>query len=67
MRILMLSNSEWDDNNSFGNTFSNFFADCKDIEFANIYCREGIPNTKLCDRFLKITDKQLLRYIINKK
>ncbi len=66
MKVLMLSNSEWDDNNSFGNTFSNFFDDCKNIQFANIFCREGIPNTKLCKRFLKITDKQLLRHILNK-
>nr|WP_305181938.1 hypothetical protein [uncultured Schaedlerella sp.] len=67
MRILIISNSEWDDNNSFGNTFSNFFDGIDGIEFANIYCREGIPNTKLCNRFLKISDKGLISHLLCKK
>lgn len=67
MKILIISNSEWDDNNSFGNTFSNFFAGATDIEFANIYCRNGVPNTKLCERFLRIDDKQLIKHFFKRK
>ncbi len=66
MRILVISNSEWDDNNSFGNTFNNFFSGIEDVEIANIYCREGHPNTKICSRFLKICDKDLVKSIIHK-
>ena len=67
MRILIISNSEWDKNNSFGNTFNNFFDGIENIEFANIYCREGNPNTALCHKFLKISDKDLAKYLIDKK
>lgn len=61
MRILVISNSEWDDNNSFGNTFSNFFEGMEDVEFANIYCRAGNPNTRICEKFLRIDDKSLCK------
>ena len=67
MRILIISNSEWDKNNSFGNTFNNFFDGIENIEFANIYCREGNPNTALCHKFLKISDKDLVKSLIDKK
>ena len=67
MRILIISNSEWDDNNSFGNTFSNFFAETTDIEFANIYCRTGVPHTNQCRRFLRIDDIQLIKHVFKRK
>lgn len=66
MKILIISNSEWDDNNSFGNTFSNFFSGM-DLEFANIYCRSGMPNTKLCSRFLRLSDQQIVSYILGRR
>ncbi len=67
MKILIISNSEWDDSNSFGNTFNDIFSELDDVEIANIYCREGKPNTETCSKFLKISDKDLLKSILDKK
>ncbi len=67
MKILIISNSEWDDSNSFGNTFNDLFSEFENVEIANIYCREGKPNTETCSKFLKISDKNLLKSILDKK
>lgn len=60
MRILVISNSEWDNSNSFGNTMTNLF-NGTNLEFANIFCREGSPRTETCKYFLKISEKTILR------
>lgn len=67
MRILIISNSEWDSSNSFGSTFDNFFEGIKDVEIANIYCREGTPKTTICKRFLKLSDKELVKGLLTRK
>lgn len=61
MKVLVISNSEWDDSASFGNTFTNLFGGVEELELANIYCREGVPATATCDRFLKISERTILR------
>lgn len=61
MNVLVISNSEWNTSNSFGNTFSNFFDGMQDVTLANIYCREGIPDKNVCSHFLKISEKTLLK------
>ena len=43
MRILIISRSPWRLDNSFGNTYSNIFRDMKDVEIANIYLADGVP------------------------
>lgn len=60
MKILVLSNTAWADDNSFGSTFSNIFAGIPGLEFANIYCRYGVPRNVLVDRYYQITEKSLL-------
>jgi hypothetical protein len=65
MKILILSNSEWDDGNSFGSSFSNILGNIEILELANIYCRSGKPNTRSCNHFFQITDKLLLKNLIN--
>ena len=65
MKLLILSNSEWDDSNSFGSSFSSIFGNLKDVEIANIYCREGKPNTKTADSFFQITEKMMIKNLIN--
>lgn len=66
MKLLVISNSEWRDDNSFGSTFTNFFDGIDNFEIANIFCREGTPSTKVCDKFLKITDKNLFKALLHK-
>ena len=67
MRILIVSHTPWDENNSFGNTFSNFFGGNVGYEIANIYCMSGTPNTNVCGRFFQISEKHLLKNLLCRK
>lgn len=66
MRILIISNAEWDDGNSFGSTFSNLFSFLPKDDVANIYCRAGSPKTESCGHFLRMGEKDVLRYFLHK-
>lgn len=67
MKILVVSNTAWDDNNSFGNSFSNIFDNIKDVEVANVYCRNGVPYNNMKGRFFHIDEKRLMKSIWNRK
>ena len=66
MRILVLSSTPWSDDNSFGNSFSNIFEGIPDIEVANIACRPGMPTSYLVKRYYQITEKSLIKNLLNK-
>lgn len=66
LKILIISNTPWDDNNSFGNSFSNIFGG-NYYEIANIYCQPGLPNTKVCTKFFQITEKNLIKNLFLNK
>ena len=63
IHILIVSPTPWDDNNSFGNSFSNIFGGNPNYEIANIYLQEGAPNTTVCKRFFQISEKTLIKRI----
>lgn len=67
MRVLVLSNTPWSNDNSFGNTFSNLFEGINDIEIANIYCRYGVPQNAIVSRYYQITEKSLIKNLKDKK
>lgn len=64
MKILIVSNSPWRSDNSFGNSFSNIFEGILDLEIANIYCKYGKPQTKAATRFFQITEKSLIKNLL---
>lgn len=66
MKILVVSNTPWDNANSFGISYSNIFNGIKDIEFANIYCSTGSPNNEFHMICYQITAKSLIRNVLNK-
>lgn len=66
MKILILSNTAWDNQNSFGSSFSNIFEDMQGIQIANIYCRYGNPNNSVADYYFQITEKSLLKNLKTK-
>lgn len=66
MRILVISNTPWSNDNSFGNSFSNIFEGIPDIEVANIACRPGHPTSHLVKRYFQITEKSLIKNLKNK-
>lgn len=67
MRVLVISNSPWDDSNSFGSTFSNFFQGMDKNDIASIYCTGGEPNTESCARFFKISEKDLAKSVLHRR
>lgn len=61
MRILVLTLNAWNETNSTGNTLSNLFSGLSDKdEVANIYCRDEPIDNSVCERYYKITEKQIL-------
>lgn len=66
-RILIISQSAWNDSNSFGNTFSNFFGGHYHNEIANLYCREEEPANSVCRFYFKITERQLIKSFFTRK
>ena len=67
MKILVISNSPWDDSNSFGSTFSNFFQGVDKVNIASVYLSGGKPKTEACSRFFQISEKALARSILKRK
>lgn len=67
MRVLIISDVPWRDDNSVGNTFSNIFENFNGVEFANLYCKAGMPDTKIVQNFYQITEKQLILKFLGKK
>lgn len=67
MRILVVSDTSWANDNSFGNSFSNIFKGIPDLQFANIYLRAGQPQNDFDMCFFQITEKTLLRNLKDPK
>jgi len=66
MKILILSDTPWANNNSFGNTFSNLFEGMQNIEIANIYCSSGKPQNNIVKKYFQIAEKSLIINLKNK-
>lgn len=66
MKILVISSTVWNNDNSFGNTFSNLFEDMEDVEIANIYCNYGLPKNNIDGSYFQITEKTLVNHFFNR-
>lgn len=66
IRILIVSNTPWDDSNSFGSSFSNIFGGNDRYDIANIYCSFGSSNTKVAKYFFQITYHSILKKVIGR-
>jgi hypothetical protein len=64
LKILLVSRPAWD--NKSGNTYSNFFQEFESVEFAQIYCRDELPDNKFCNKYFRISERQLIKSIISK-
>ncbi len=64
IKLLILSDTPWDDCNSFGSSFSNIFGGDR-YEIANVYCRPGLPNTDVASRFFRISEKSIIKNILH--
>lgn len=66
MRILVLSRTAWRKDNSFGNTYSNIFSNMENIQIANIYLGDGIPDpdNKNVESYYCISEKEMTKSVL---
>lgn len=57
MRVLVVSSMAWDNTNSIGNTFTNWFNNdvWKNDTFYNLYLRNQKPNNSVCNHYFQTT------------
>ena len=67
MRILILSNYPWKNNNSFGNTYSSIFSGVHDTEIAHIYMYSGIPDSvPNVTRYYQILERDVMKSVFKR-
>ena len=66
MKILLITDEEWNDAVYGNNVLTNWF-EGYDAEFAQIYCSPGKPFNNVCNRYFQITDAQMVRSLFTKK
>lgn len=54
-----------DNNNSFGNTFSNLFEGMHNVEIYNICCQKGNNSNRIVKKALQLTDRSVFYSIFN--
>lgn len=67
MRLLIVSRTPWNISNSFGNTFSNLFCGMDDTAIYHICCQHGITNGTIAKKTFQMTDKSVLKSILERK
>lgn len=67
MRILVISRSAWRNDNSTGNTLTDFFAGFPDAEIFSLCMREQAPQNNIAKRNFYISEKQMIRKLLGKK
>lgn len=64
--LLVISNNSLSENNSNGRTLSGFLRGWKKECIAQIYITGESPSSRVCEKFFRITDKEVLGGIFNK-
>ena len=68
MRILIVSDSPWRRDNSFGNTYSNRFSRIPEIEIAHVYTLGGTPDYEPnIKAYFQIPENQVIRSVLSRK
>ena len=67
MKILVISNTTWDNSISFGNTFSNLFENLKGVEIYNVALKHGVSNNTIVKKTCQLSDKAVLKSILKFK
>lgn len=65
-KVLIISQSAWNDSTSFGNTFSNLFDDYDISQIAHVYTDSDRPSTKSCSLFFNISEKYVIKSILDR-
>ncbi|MBE6793651.1 MAG: glycosyltransferase family 4 protein [Ruminococcaceae bacterium] len=65
-KVLVVNINVWQDNSAI-RTMPEIFACWQKDRVAQIYTRAGLPDTKVCDEFLRINENAVIKSIINRK
>lgn len=66
MRILVITDVLWRNDNGVGNSYSNIFTDMPEVEIANICCQEGTSYNTVSKKCFQISEGILIRNLRNK-
>ena len=64
VKVLLLVAEPWRKDDSGGNTIDNFFSGMDNIEFAQVYCSELLPDNNCCSKYYQITDSEVIKKFI---
>ncbi len=67
MRVLVISRSAWRNDNSTGNTLTDFFSSMPCVDFYSLCMREQPPQNDIAKRNFYISEKQLIRNLIHRE
>lgn len=65
-KVLVVSTNAWRENTGI-NTLINLFKNWDAKKIAQIYTRSSLPSTKVCDEFFRISEKLVLKSVLNRK
>ncbi len=66
MRILVISRSAWRNDNSTGNTLTDFFGEISNAEIFSLCMREQSPQNSIAKRHFFISEKQMIKRLLGK-
>ncbi len=66
MKVLVVTNVLWRNDNGVGNSYSNIFAGMDNVEIANICCQEGISQNNVSKKCFQISESSLIANLRNK-
>lgn len=66
MRILVITDVLWRNDNGVGNSYSNIFTDMPEVEIANVCCQEGTSYNTVSKKCFQISEGILIRNLRNK-
>lgn len=67
MKVLVISRSAWRNDNSTGNTLSDFFSEFRDTEFYSLCMREQEPKNSIAKRHFYISERQMMKCLLRKR
>lgn len=67
MNVLIISQAAWDNQNSVGNTYSNWFEDWNDDHFFHFYTRKQLPNNSVVEKYYNIAATDIIKGKFNGK
>ena len=66
MKILVVTNVLWRNDNGVGNSYSNIFAGMDNVEVANVCCQEGLSQNAVSKKCFQISESSLIANLKNK-